>query len=247
MITPIPAIDILGGQAVRLTRGSYEDVTVYSGDPVGLAERWCAEGAGFLHVVDLDGARDGAPRSAELIREIARRSTVPIQAGGGIRDTAAVGLLLESGVERVVIGTAAVTDPGFLDDAIESFGSDSFVVALDTRRGRISLSGWQEDSDVTAAELASQLDSRGVEHFLVTAIEVDGTMEGPDLELLELVSSRVGSPVIASGGIGSLRDLQDLVGLEGAAIEGVILGRALYEGAFSLSEAASVLAGEVPP
>jgi len=241
---PIPAIDILGGQAVRLKQGSYDEVTVYADDPVELAERWCREGAGMLHVVDLDGARDGAPVNTDLVREIARHAPVPVQSGGGIRDIAAVGLLLDSGVDRVVIGTAAVTDPEFLDDTLESFGPERLVVALDSRRGKVSLSGWLEDSDVTPAELAAQLDSRGVEHFLVTAIEVDGTMEGPDLELLDLVSSRTSAPVIASGGIGSLGDLEDLVALGGEVISGVILGRALYEEVFSLSAATSVLSGE---
>lgn len=240
---PIPAIDILDGQAVRLTQGRYEDSTVYSGDPVGLAERWCNEGAGFLHVVDLDGARDGAPRNADLIGEIAAASRAPVQAGGGVRDLGAVGLLLESGVERVVIGTAAVTDPEFLDQALESFGPERFVVALDARRGVISLSGWLEDSDVTATELAGQLEGRGVERFLVTAIEVDGTMEGPDLDLLVQVSERTDAGLIASGGIGSLADLEDLVGLDQPGIEGVILGKALYEKAFSLSDAVRVLEG----
>lgn len=240
---PIPAIDILDGQAVRLIRGSYDEVTVYSDDPVALADRWCREGAGMLHVVDLDGARDGAPVNSDLIQAIARTSPIPIQCGGGIRDIGAVGLLLESGVERVVIGTAAVTDPDFLDETLESFGPERLVVALDSRRGKVSVSGWLEDSDVTPAELAAQLDARGVEHFLVTAIEVDGTMEGPDLRLLELVSGRTSAPVIASGGIGSLEDLEDLVSLGGQSVSGVILGRALYEQAFTLPEATLVLAG----
>ena len=132
---PIPAIDILGGRAVRLTRGDYGEATVYSDDPVELASRWCEQGARLLHVVDLDGARDGAPRNADLIQESARVSVAPIEVGGGVRDLGAVGLLLEAGVERVVIGTAAVTDPEFLDEAIESFGAERFVVALDSRRG----------------------------------------------------------------------------------------------------------------
>lgn len=243
---PIPAIDILEGRAVRLTRGDYGEATVYSDDPVELAVRWAAEGADLLHVVDLDGARDGAPRNADLISEIASRSTVPIEVGGGVRDLAAVGLLLESGVERVVIGTAAVTDPEFLDEAIESFGSERFVVALDSRRGRVSLSGWLEDSDTSAPELAGQLSARGVERFLVTAIEVDGTMEGPDLDLLGQVAARTEVPLIASGGIGSLSDLIDLRDLDTTTIEGVIVGKALYEGRFTLAEATRALsAGSV--
>ena len=168
-----------------------------------------------------------------------------MQTGGGIRDLAAVGLLLESGVERVVIGTAAVTEPEFLDEAVESFGPERFVVALDSRRGMISLSGWMEESEITAADLAGQLTARGVERFLVTAIEVDGTMEGPDLDLLGLVSSRTSAPLIASGGIGSLDDLAALRDMPGVNIEGVILGKALYEKAFTLQEATAVLEGGV--
>lgn len=240
---PIPAIDILDGNAVRLVRGDYEEVTIYADDPVELAREWAAEGAELLHVVDLDGARDGAPRNAALIQQLSGACRIPVQVGGGIRDLAAVGLLLESGVDRVVIGTAAVTDPEFLEEALGSFGPERFVVALDTRRGMVSLSGWMEESDLTAADLAGQLTTRGVERFLVTAIEVDGTMEGPDLDLLGLVSSRTPVPLIASGGIGSLKDLVDLRGLTGANIEGVILGKALYEKAFSLQEATDTLRG----
>lgn len=241
---PIPAIDILAGRAVRLTRGDYGKAKVYSDDPVELALRWCAEGAGLLHVVDLDGARDGAPRSTDLISEIARQAPSPIEVGGGVRDLAAVGLLLESGVERIVVGTAAVTDPEFLDQAIEAFGPERFVVALDSRRGRVSLSGWLEDSDTSAPELAGQLTARGVERFLVTAIEVDGTMEGPDLDLLAQVAARTEVPLIASGGIGSLDDLRRITESGADSIEGVIVGKALYEGRFTLPEATAVLGGE---
>ncbi|MFM9150106.1 MAG: 1-(5-phosphoribosyl)-5-[(5-phosphoribosylamino)methylideneamino]imidazole-4-carboxamide isomerase [Solirubrobacterales bacterium] len=240
---PIPAIDILDGNAVRLTRGDYDEVTVYADDPVELAREWEAAGAELLHVVDLDGARDGAPRSAEVIRELCGACAIPVQTGGGIRDLAAVGLLLDSGVERIVIGTAAVTEPEFLDEALESFGPERFAVALDSRRGMISLSGWMEESEITAADLAGQLTTRGVERFLVTAIEVDGTMEGPDLDLLALVSSRTPAPLIASGGIGSLADLEELRDVPDGNIEGVILGKALYEKAFTLQEAAVVLGG----
>ena len=241
---PIPAIDILGGRAVRLTRGDYGEATVYSDDPVELALRWCGQGAQFLHVVDLDGARDGAPRNADLIQAIAKASSAPIEVGGGVRDLGAVGLLLDSGVERVVIGTAAVTDPEFLEEAIESFGVERFVVALDSRRGKISLSGWLEESETSAPELAGQLTARGVARFLVTAIEVDGTMEGPDLGLLDQVSARTEAPLIASGGIGSLEDLADIREIGSETIEGVIVGKALYEGRFSLPEAAASLTGE---
>lgn len=240
---PIPAIDILDGNAVRLTRGDYDDVTVYADDPVQLALEWEDSGAKLLHVVDLDGARDGAPRSAEVIHELCGACAIPVQTGGGIRDLAAVGLLLEAGVERIVIGTAAVTEPEFLDEALEAFGPERFVVALDSRRGMISLSGWMEESEITAADLAGQLTARGVERFLVTAIEVDGTMEGPDLDLLDLVSSRTPAPLIASGGIGSLGDLGALRDMPGANIDGVILGKALYEKAFTLQEATAVLEG----
>lgn len=240
---PIPAIDILDGNAVRLTRGDYDDVTIYADDPVQLALKWEAAGAELLHVVDLDGARDGAPRSAEVIHELCAACAIPVQTGGGIRDLAAVGLLIESGVERVVIGTAAVTEPEFLDEAVEAFGPERFVVALDSRRGMISLSGWMEESEITAADLAGQLTMRGIERFLVTAIEVDGTMEGPDLDLLGLVSSRTPAPLIASGGIGSLGDLAELRDMPEGNIEGVILGKALYEKAFTLQEAAAVLGG----
>ena len=229
---------------MRLTRGDYGEATVYSDDPVELALRWCGQGAQFLHVVDLDGARDGAPRNADLIRAIAKASSAPIEVGGGVRDLGAVGLLLDSGVERVVIGTAAVTDPEFLEEAIESFGVERFVVALDSRRGKISLSGWLEEAETSAPELAGQLTARGVARFLVTAIEVDGTMEGPDLGLLDQVSARTEAPLIASGGIGSLEDLADIREIGSETIEGVIVGKALYEGRFSPSEATAALTGE---
>ncbi|HEY5943736.1 MAG TPA: 1-(5-phosphoribosyl)-5-[(5-phosphoribosylamino)methylideneamino]imidazole-4-carboxamide isomerase [Solirubrobacterales bacterium] len=235
-----PAIDIRGGQAVRLLQGDYERETTYDADPVDAATRWAGEGAVFLHVVDLDGAKAGEPRNLEAVRRIAAAVECPIQVGGGLRDPNSVDAILEAGAARVVIGTAALRDPQFLDAAVEAHG-DRVVVSVDTRGGKVSLSGWTETSDLEAPAAVAQLTERGVQRFLCTAIEVDGTMEGPAIDQLNEIAAATSGQVIASGGVGTLGHLEQLSRDAAPNIEGAIVGRALYEHQFTVVEGIAAL------
>lgn len=238
-----PAIDIRGGQAVRLVQGDFGRETPYDSDPADAARRWAGEGAEILHVVDLDGAKAGEPRNLASIERIAAAVECPIQVGGGLRDPDSVGAVLEAGAERVVIGTAALRDPEFLEAAIAAHGQ-RVVVSVDARGGKVSLAGWTEASDVDVADAVADLTSRGARRFLCTAIEVDGTMEGPALEeLARIATAAPQSRIIASGGVGKLDDLTALADLAQAHnnLEGAIVGRALYEQKFTTAEAIATL------
>jgi phosphoribosylformimino-5-aminoimidazole carboxamide ribotide isomerase len=235
-----PAIDIRGGKAVRLLQGDYARETTYDADPVDAAKRWAGEGAEFLHVVDLDGAKAGEPQNLEAVRRIAAAVECPIQVGGGLRDPASVAALLDAGAARVVIGTAALRDPDFLQMMVNAH-ADRIVVSVDARDGKVSLSGWTETSDVDVANAVADLSRRGVVRFLCTAIEVDGTMEGPAIGELDRIAAATPAQVIASGGVGDLSDLEALAGMDASNIEGAIVGRALYERKFTVSEAIEAL------
>lgn len=237
-----PAIDIRGGQAVRLLQGDYERETTYDADPVDAAKRWAEEGAEFLHVVDLDGAKAGEPQNLDAVRRIAAAVDCPIQVGGGLRGPEAIEAVLAAGAERVVIGTAALRDPQLLEGAVSAHG-ERVVVSVDTRGGKVSLSGWTETSDVEAADAVADLSERGVRRFLCTAIEVDGTMEGPAMRELNRIAAATSAQVIASGGVGELSHLEELAHEGAPNIEGAIVGRALYERKFSVADAVSALAG----
>jgi phosphoribosylformimino-5-aminoimidazole carboxamide ribotide isomerase len=237
-----PAIDIRGGQAVRLTQGDYDRETAYDADPVDAATRWAGEGAEFLHVVDLDGAKAGKSHNLDAVQRIAVAVECQIQVGGGLRDAASVAAVLEAGAERVVIGTAALRDPDFLQAMIDAYG-DRIVVSVDARDGKVSLAGWTESSEKDAAEAVAELSERGVSRFLCTAIEVDGTMEGPAIDELNRVAAATESQVLASGGVGTLADLELLGRVAAPNVEGAIVGRALYEGRFTVSEAIAALKG----
>jgi phosphoribosylformimino-5-aminoimidazole carboxamide ribotide isomerase len=236
-----PAIDIRGGQAVRLLQGDYERETTYDADPVDAAKRWEGEGAQFLHVVDLDGAKAGEPRNLEAIRGIAAAVECPIQVGGGLRDAGSVSAALDAGAKRVVIGTAALKDPEFLDAMLAAYG-DQVVVSVDAREGRVALEGWTEAGGGEVVEAVVALSERGVARFLCTSIEVDGTMEGPDINQLTQIAAATGAKVIASGGVGELTDLESLASSTPANVEGAIVGRALYERKFTVAEAIAALA-----
>jgi len=235
-----PAIDIRDGHAVRLMRGDYGRETTYDADPLDAAIRWTAEGARFLHVVDLDGARTGSPQNLEVVRRITAGVGCPVQFGGGLRDATSLSAALEAGVERAVLGTAALRDPNFLDAALESHG-ERIVVSLDARRGEVALAGWTETAERDVAEAITALAGHGVSRFLFTPIEVDGTMEGPDLGELVRVSSATKAAVIYSGGVGKLADLKELARRAPANVEGVVVGRALYEGRIGIAQANSAL------
>lgn len=233
----LPAIDILDGRAVRLHKGAYDSSTVYEDEPFEAAARWVDQGAEFLHIVDLDGAREGRPVNLEAIGKITARLGVPVQAGGGVRSLDTVKALLEAGVARVVIGTAAFRDPDFLDRSLEEAGASRVVVAVDARSGDVSVEGWTETSGVPASEAVVDLGERGARRFLYTAIETDGTMEGPDHASLSVVAGSTPYPVIASGGVGSLSDLRELASSSPPNVDSVIVGKALYEGRFDVGQA----------
>jgi phosphoribosylformimino-5-aminoimidazole carboxamide ribotide isomerase len=235
-----PAIDIRGGQAVRLIQGDYERETAYDADPVDAATRWAGEGAEFLHVVDLDGAKAGEPRNLEAVRRIATAVECPIQVGGGLRDAASVAAVLAAGATRVVIGTAALRDPEFLDRVVAEHG-ERVVVSVDARAGKVSLSGWTEATEKDVAETVAELSERGVIRFLCTEIDVDGTMEGPATEELNRIAAVTDARIIASGGVGTLAHLQALADEAASNIEGAIVGRALFERRFTVAEGRDTL------
>lgn len=235
-----PAIDIRGGNAVRLTQGDYARETAYDADPVDAAKRWAGEGAEFLHVVDLDGAKAGEPQNLDAVRRIAAAVGCPIQVGGGLRDADSVAAALDAGAERIVIGTAALRDPEFLKRALAKHG-ERVVVSVDARDGKVSLSGWTETSDVDVADAVAELSERGASRFLCTAIEVDGTMEGPALTELNRIAGATEAQVIASGGVGTLGHLEALARDAAPNVEGAIVGRALYERRFTVAEATAAL------
>jgi phosphoribosylformimino-5-aminoimidazole carboxamide ribotide isomerase len=235
-----PAIDILGGRTVRLAQGDYERETEYEADPAVAARRWVEAGARWLHVVDLDGARAGEPVNLDLVRRIVAAVNVPVQLGGGLRDSKKVEEAISSGAERVVLGTAAVRDPE-MAAAIAAAHPERVVVSVDARSGKVAAEGWTEASDLDASDVVANLSERGVRRFVYTPVDVDGLMEGPDLDSLPEVAGATDGELIYSGGIGSLDDLRAIgsLGLENLA--GVIVGRALYEGRFSLPEALAAL------
>jgi phosphoribosylformimino-5-aminoimidazole carboxamide ribotide isomerase len=235
-----PAIDIRGGKAVRLTQGDYERETAYDDDPVVAAKRWVDGGARWLHVVDLDGARAGAPVNLEHVRRIVASVGVPVQLGGGLRDSKKVEEAISAGAERIVLGTAAVRDPD-MAEAIAAAHGDRVVASVDSRSGKVAAEGWTEASDLGTAEVIAALSDRGVRRFVYTPVDVDGLMEGPDLDSLRDAAKATESELIYSGGVGSLDDLRALADLGLDNLGGVIVGRALYEQRFTVAEAQAVL------
>jgi phosphoribosylformimino-5-aminoimidazole carboxamide ribotide isomerase len=235
-----PAIDIRGGKAVRLIQGDYEQETAYDDDPVVAARRWVDGGARWLHVVDLDGARAGEPVNLEHVRRIVAAVNVPVQLGGGLRDSKKVEEAISSGAERVVLGTAAVRDPE-MAEAIAAAHGDRVVASIDARSGKVAAEGWTRDSELGTAEVIAELSRRGLRRFVYTPVDVDGLMEGPDLDSLREVARATDGEVIYSGGIGSLDDLRAVAGLGLENVEGVIVGRALYEQRFTVAEARAAL------
>ena len=233
----LPAIDIRGGKAVRLYQGEYESESVYDDDPVDAARRWAAGGAEWIHVVDLDGAKTGTPVNLKAIEAIAGAVECRIEVGGGLRDLPSAEAVLAAGAERVVVGTAALRDPDFLAELIDVQGPERVVVSVDARGGKVSLAGWTESSGVDVADAVADLSGRGVGRFLFTPIEVDGTLKGPNIAELERVAGATGAAVIASGGVGTLDHLKELATTSPSNVEAVVVGKALYEGKFTVEEA----------
>ena len=237
-----PAIDILDGQAVRLVKGDFDDRTVYRDSPLEAARAWVENGARFLHIVDLDGAKSGSPKSLAHLEEIAAVVGVPVQYGGGLRSLPAVRDALAAGAERVILGTAALIDLDFLDDVLGAY-RERIVVSVDTRGGNVSTSGWQETTDLPAEEVITRLQNRGVRSFVYTNVDKDGMLEGPDLDEVRRIASAVRGRFLYSGGIGELDDLHALAALRQVNLGGVIVGKALYEGKFTVAEGQRALQG----
>jgi phosphoribosylformimino-5-aminoimidazole carboxamide ribotide isomerase len=236
----LPAIDILDGKAVRLARGAFEERTVYDDDPVEAARRWVGEGARALHVVDLDGARAGEPVNLDRVRTIAREVHAPVQVGGGLRTIEAVRAAVDAGAARVVLGTAAYLDVDLLDEAVALLGP-RLVVSLDARQGQLALSGWTEQTDIRLEAVVERLRARGVQRFVYSSIDHDGMLGGPDLDGIQRVARAVRGSFVYSGGVASLDDLRTLAGLRQVNLTGVIVGKALYERRFSVSEGQTAL------
>lgn len=235
-----PAIDIQNGECVRLRRGDFADATVFSSDPVERARMWEQEGARALHVVDLDGAREGRLINVAIIEAIAGAVSIPVQCGGGIRTRADLELLAAGPVNRFVIGTGAVHDEEFLLEAVKLAG-ERLIISVDAEGGMVVTHGWQERSQVSAIRFARYLQEKGIAHIMYTDIDRDGMMMGMNLPAVKELASAVDMDFIASGGISKLDDLRRLKELDQPNISGVIVGRALYEGSFTVAEAHAVL------
>lgn len=231
-----PAIDILGGKAVRLKQGRKSDATVY-GDPREMAKRWASKGAEWLHVVDLDGAFEGEPKNLDVLRDLATAGTsVKIQVGGGIRSMTVVNALLDMGIQRVVLGTAAVQDHEFVKQALAERPLN-VAIGIDARDGKVQVAGWTEDSRITALDLACRLQDLGARLVIYTDIARDGVLEGPNIEATRQMIEKTELSVIASGGVSSIADVRHLAELNHPRLDGVIIGKALYEGRVELEEA----------
>ncbi len=237
----LPAVDIRGGRAVRLRLGDFDAETVYADSPLAAARAWVEAGARALHVVDLDGARSGEPRHLNELERMAEEVDVPIQWGGGLRSIDDVRAALEAGADRVVLGTAGLRTPELLDAALELGGAERVLVAVDVRGGTVAVSGWSESSEVSAEELVEHLEARGVERFVHTSVDRDGTLEGPDVEAVRRLATAMRGRLIVSGGIASLGDIEVLRDLALPNVEGVIAGKALYEQRFTVAEANAAL------
>jgi phosphoribosylformimino-5-aminoimidazole carboxamide ribotide isomerase len=236
----LPAIDIRDGQAVRLEQGDFAKETVYDADPLDAAHKWVEAGASQLHVVDLDGARDGEPRNLDHLRRITDAVDVPVQYGGGLRSIVSAREALAAGAARVVLGTAAYSDIDFLDEALEAWGV-RVVVAIDVRGGHVSVSGWTKTTQMLATDVIRRMQSRGVRQFVYTNADRDGMLNGPDLDEVRQVAEAIRGRFIYSGGIASLDDLRALKDLRLVNLAGVISGKALYERRFTIEEAQELL------
>ena len=231
-----PAIDIFEGRAVRMTRGDFGTVEQVAASPLEAAKKLVAEGAEWLHIVDLDGSRTGKPGNLEHIRQIANRFTVKIQAGGGIRDFDTAEAFAEAGATRIVVGTAAIEDPELIGRLVDRH-ADGLAVSVDARNGMVTTTGWTETTDVRAVDLMQRLAVTGVPTVIYTNVSIDGTLQGLDLSSTEAVARAFGGDIIYSGGVGSLEDIEKLARLRHRGLRGVIVGRALYLGRFTLREA----------
>ena len=236
----LPAIDIRGGKAVRLRQGDFDQETVYNDDPLEAARAWAEAGARFLHVIDLDGAREGRPQNLDHLERITSELRVPVQYGGGLRDVGAVRDALAAGADRVILGTAAYSDVEFLDTCVATWPS-RVLVAIDVRDGRVSVAGWTKATQMPAEDVIERMQRRGVRQFVYTNVDRDGMLEGPDLEEVARIAGIIRGRFLYSGGIGSLEDFRGLSALRLVNLAGVVSGKALYEGRFTIAEVHELL------
>lgn len=246
----IPAIDLLQGRCVRLYQGDYEQSQVFAEDPVTVAKAWADQGARWLHLVDLDGAKTGEPVNIPVIAQILKAVNIPVQVGGGLRSRDRVAEFLAMGVQRVIVGTVAIENPDLVAQLCQTYPG-KIVVGIDAREGKVATRGWLETSTVSAVTLGQQAASNGAAAIIYTDIQRDGTLQGPNLPMLREMAGSVSIPVIASGGVSSLTDLLSLLVLEPMGVTGVIVGKALYTGNISLAEALRAIGPgrwqDVPP
>jgi phosphoribosylformimino-5-aminoimidazole carboxamide ribotide isomerase len=231
-----PAIDIKNGKVVRLSQGKFDNVTIYSDDPVKVAKEWERQGAEWLHVVDLDGAQTGEVKNAETILKIAKSVKIPIQTGGGIRTIKEIDKLLTGGVKRVILGTKAIENQEFFKTYLEKW-PQQVIVSLDCSNGMVTERGWTTTSKIKGTDFARELQRLGVGHIIFTDIARDGMLQGPNIKSIEDILNVVSIPVIASGGVSNLDDIKKLKTLVPKGLEGVIVGKALYEKRLDLKEA----------
>ncbi len=232
----LPAIDILGGKCVRLTKGEYGTAEQVAADPIETALSFERDGAEFIHMVDLDGAKEGSRINSDIYTEVAKKVSVPIEVGGGIRDMDTVDYYIEKGIERVIIGSAALKNPQFVKDAVKKYG-DRIAVGIDALDGMVKTAGWLEDSNVNYIDLAREMAKSGVKYIIFTDISKDGTLAGPNLEQLAALSEAVDINIIASGGIRDIGNIRDLAAMK---LYGAICGKSIYSGSLSLREAIEV-------
>lgn len=232
----IPAIDIKGGKCVRLQQGRMDRETIFGEDPAAMARRWAEAGASMIHVVDLDGAVEKTPRNLPSIQGILAAVTVPIQIGGGIRDMETIGMYAEIGVHRIILGTEAIRNPALVQEACRRYPG-RIVVGIDARNGRVAIEGWTETTRIRAVDLARRFEDSGVTAINFTDIHRDGMQTGPNLDATRELAESITIPVVASGGVSTLRDIQNLLPLEPFGVVGVITGKALYAGTLDLKEA----------
>jgi len=232
----IPAIDLKEGKCVRLEQGLMDKATVYSDDPATTARHWESQGGELLHVVDLDGAFAGAPRNLDAIRAIRGAIKIPIEVGGGIRDLATIETLVSIGIERIILGTAAIENPAFVAEACGKFPG-RIIVGIDAKEGLVAIKGWAEVTKVQAVDLAKQMQDYGVIAIIYTDIKRDGMLSGPNIEATQALAKALHIPVIASGGVHTMKDIENLLAVRYSGVTGVITGKAIYSGSLNLKEA----------
>lgn len=239
-----PAIDLRHGRCVRLYQGDPQQEVVFGDDPVAIAREWTAQGAEWLHVVNLDGAFGEASDNLNVLHQILENVKADIQFGGGLRNLEDIDRAMRLGVRRVIVGTLAITAPDMVAEAVERWGADRIGVGIDAREGRVATHGWTQTTDVDAVELAQRVQALGVQRIVYTDIARDGTMRGPDVAGTRRLAQKTGLRIIASGGVASLNDIKALKSLEPLSVEGIIIGQALYTGAIDLAEAIAVISDQ---